>query len=77
MGFVGRFVSLAGFGANFISSAAAAAATSPPHSYAQSRNGSVPYVDIAQGGVRGFRDGHGNAVYLGVPYAASTGGENR
>lgn len=68
-------MSLAGLGANFITSASAAATS--PHSYPQSRNGSVPYVDITQGGVQGFRDGHGNAVYLGVPYAASTGGENR
>ncbi|KAM0722602.1 hypothetical protein Q7P37_002043 [Cladosporium fusiforme] len=74
MRFATRFVSVAS--ANFVLLASAAAAPSLPL-YARGQNGSVPYVDIEQGGVRGFLDGHGNAVYLGVPYAATTGGENR
>lgn len=72
MGFVERLV----LGASFVSLGAAAATTSELNEY-KLGNDSVPYVDVAQGGVRGFRDAHGNAVFLGVPYAASTGGENR
>ena len=34
-------------------------------------------VDLAQGTVRGFNDDSGNAVFLGVPFADTTGGKNR
>lgn len=40
-------------------------------------NSSVPLVSLEQGIVRGFRDNHTNSVFLGVPYAATTGGQNR
>lgn len=30
-----------------------------------------------QGPVTGFEDTHGNSVFLGIPYAATTGGANR
>jgi hypothetical protein len=30
-----------------------------------------------QGAVRGFEDANGNFVFLGIPYAATTGGSNR
>ncbi|KDN68417.1 putative carboxylesterase [Colletotrichum sublineola] len=36
-----------------------------------------PIVSIAQGTVEGFRDASCNSVFLGVPFAAKTGGENR
>ena len=36
-----------------------------------------PEVTIPQGSVRGFRDAHCNSVYLGVPFAQTTGGANR
>ena len=42
-----------------------------------SSNHSLPRVSLEQGAIQGFRDNHTNAVYLGVPYAATTGGENR
>ena len=38
---------------------------------------STPSVAISQGTVNGFRDASGNSVYLGIPFAAATGGENR
>ncbi|KAJ4256881.1 hypothetical protein NW762_008977 [Fusarium torreyae] len=37
----------------------------------------IPQAVIPQGTIKGFRDDHCNAVYLGVPFAASTGGQNR
>ncbi|CAF3544972.1 unnamed protein product [Fusarium graminearum] len=37
----------------------------------------LPPAAIPQGNIEGFRDTHCNAVYLGVPFAASTGGQNR
>lgn len=37
----------------------------------------VPTAMIEQGMVEGFRDIHCNAVYLGIPFAATTGGQNR
>ena len=36
-----------------------------------------PTALTAQGPVRGFEDAHGNSVFLGIPYAATTGGANR
>jgi hypothetical protein len=39
--------------------------------------GKYPTVISPQGQIRGFRDSSGSAVYLGVPFAATTGGENR
>jgi hypothetical protein len=40
-------------------------------------NRTAPHVTLNQGGVQGFRDSHANSVFLGVPYAATTGGQNR
>ncbi|KAJ4305790.1 hypothetical protein N0V90_001322 [Kalmusia sp. IMI 367209] len=34
-------------------------------------------VNLAQGAVRGFNDDSGNAVFLGIPFADTTGGKNR
>jgi hypothetical protein len=42
-----------------------------------SSNTSSPRVSLEQGDILGFRDNHTNSVFLGVPYAATTGGENR
>jgi len=46
------------------------------HGYA-SNTTSSPRVSLEQGDILGFRDNHTNSVFLGVPYAATTGGENR
>ncbi|KAG8408353.1 hypothetical protein J3459_017894 [Metarhizium acridum] len=40
-------------------------------------NLSSPTAFISQGAIRGFRDAYCNAVYLGIPFAATTGGKNR
>lgn len=32
---------------------------------------------LPQGTVKGFTDSHGNSVFLGIPFAATTGGDNR
>ncbi|KAH9906202.1 Alpha/Beta hydrolase protein [Xylariomycetidae sp. FL2044] len=37
----------------------------------------TPTVVLDQGTVNGFRDARGNSVFLGIPYAATTGGQNR
>lgn len=34
-------------------------------------------ASLQQGSVKGSLDSHGNAVYLGIPFAETTGGENR
>jgi carboxylesterase type B len=34
-------------------------------------------VPLDQGSVKGFSDAHGNSVFLGIPFAETTGGENR
>lgn len=36
-----------------------------------------PRVVLPQGTVAGYRDANHSAVYLGIPYAQTTGGENR
>lgn len=46
------------------------------HGYVSS-NTSSPRVSLEQGDIQGFRDDHMNSVFLGIPYAATTGGENR
>ncbi|OLN81330.1 Para-nitrobenzyl esterase 3 [Colletotrichum chlorophyti] len=38
---------------------------------------SVPSVVIPQANINGFYDADGNSVFLGIPFAATTGGENR
>lgn len=38
---------------------------------------SLPTALTRQGAVRGFEDSHGNHVYLGIPFAATTAGKNR
>lgn len=42
-----------------------------------SRSPRTPVVALPQGTVHGFRDSHGNPVYLGIPFAQTTGGQNR
>ncbi|KAK8053199.1 hypothetical protein PG996_012500 [Apiospora saccharicola] len=37
----------------------------------------TPRVLLPQGTVDGFRDSHNNSVFLGIPFAQSTGGQNR
>jgi hypothetical protein len=64
------FFAAAGLG--FASSVTA----SVPTGYASS-NLTTPHVTLEQGAVEGFRNNHTNSVYLGIPYAATTGGENR
>ncbi|KID94039.1 acetylcholinesterase precursor, partial [Metarhizium majus ARSEF 297] len=44
---------------------------------AASCNLPLPSAVISQGAIRGFRDAYCNAVYLGIPFAATTGGKNR
>ncbi|KNG52705.1 acetylcholinesterase precursor [Stemphylium lycopersici] len=34
-------------------------------------------ASLHQGTVKGFTDSHGNSVFLGIPFAESTGGQNR
>lgn len=39
--------------------------------------GGAPRVKLHQATVEGFFDLHNNTVFLGIPFAATTGGENR
>jgi hypothetical protein len=64
------------FAAAGLGLASSVSAAPGPTSYASSNN-TVPRVTLEQGAVQGFRDNHTNSVYLGIPYAATTGGENR
>lgn len=41
------------------------------------RSPQPPVVALPQGTVHGFRDAHDNPVYLGIPFAQTTGGQNR
>lgn len=53
---------------------------SPSHPHApppEPRGNSVPHVALSQGVVEGFRDSSNNSVFLGIPFAATTGGQNR
>jgi hypothetical protein len=67
MGLKGTLLTAAGFGL---------VASDVAHGYASS-NTSSPRVSLEQGDILGFRDNHTNSVFLGVPFAATTGGENR
>jgi hypothetical protein len=67
MGLRGNLLTAAGFGL---------VASDVAYGYPSS-NHSLPRVSLEQGDVQGFRDNHTNSVYLGIPFAASTGGENR
>ena len=40
-------------------------------------NTTAPTAFTAQGTVNGFTDANGNSVFLGIPYAATTAGDNR
>ncbi|KAL6704875.1 hypothetical protein ACN47E_007558 [Coniothyrium glycines] len=40
-------------------------------------DGTAPRVNLDQGTIEGFRDLHNNSVFLGVPFADTTGGQNR
>lgn len=37
----------------------------------------VPSAVIPQGTIKGFQDEYCNSVFLGIPFAATTGGDNR
>ena len=67
MGLKGTLLTVAGF---------ALVAADVPYGYSSS-NTSSPRVSLEQGDIQGFRDNHTTSVFLGVPYAATTGGENR
>ena len=67
MGLRGTLLTAAGFGL---------VASDVTYAY-PSGNHSLPRVNLEQGAVQGFRDNHTNSVYLGIPYADTTGGENR
>ncbi|KAM0342604.1 hypothetical protein ACHAPU_009461 [Fusarium lateritium] len=54
-----------------------AAAPAPPAPSSQACADPLPRALVPQGTLEGFRDDHCNAVYLGVPFAATTGGQNR
>jgi len=41
------------------------------------RTRATPSAVTKEGTVSGFTDSSGNSVYLGIPYAATTGGNNR
>jgi hypothetical protein len=64
------------FAAAGLGLASSVSAVSELTSYA-SNNHTAPHVKLEQGAVQGFSDNHTNSVYLGIPYAATTGGENR
>jgi carboxylesterase type B len=38
---------------------------------------SAPKAIIPQGTIQGFHDSSCNSVFLGIPFAATTGGQNR
>ena len=63
--------------ASSLASTIGAAAVETPSTYACDNHTTAPQVILDQGGVHGFRDSHANSVFLGVPYAATTGGQNR
>lgn len=49
----------------------------PQQSSVNEPRATSPVVDLNQGTVRGFSDASGNAVFLGIPFADTTGGKNR
>jgi hypothetical protein len=55
----------------------ASAAAVKPYACHNHNNQTAPHVTLDQGGVQGFHDSSANSVFLGVPYAATTGGQNR
>jgi hypothetical protein len=75
MGITGRLFNM-GVVASSLASATGAAALDTTSTYA-CHNRTAPHVTLDQGGIQGFRDSHANSVFLGVPYAATTGGQNR
>ncbi|KAL8420459.1 hypothetical protein RB594_003298 [Gaeumannomyces avenae] len=70
MGFQVNFVAAAGLLVVYSSMAAASASPSHPRDV-------VPNVVTAQVTITGTRDANGNSVFLGIPFAATTGGDNR
>lgn len=40
-------------------------------------DGGAPRVKLSQATVEGFLDLHNNSVFLGIPFADTTGGKNR
>ena len=47
----------------------------PPKADKASVTGGV--APLYDGSVKGFTDSDGNSVFLGIPFAATTGGQNR
>lgn len=76
MGIRGKIVTAASLGMVAFDAASSVSAATLPFGYATG-NSTIPRVVLEQGVVHGFRDNITNAVYLGIPYAATTGGENR
>lgn len=76
MGIRAKIITAAGLGLVAFDAASPVSAATLPSGYATG-NGTVPRVVLEQGAVQGFRDNSTNEVYLGIPYAATTGGENR
>jgi hypothetical protein len=75
MGIISKIVHV-GVVASGLASATGAAAVKP-YACHSNHNQIAPHVTLDQGGVQGFRDSSANSVFLGVPYAATTGGQNR
>ncbi|KAH7035936.1 Alpha/Beta hydrolase protein [Microdochium trichocladiopsis] len=65
--------------AALLSLAAAAPPGPPPPPRGSPKPACCPAntVNLPQGPVRGFADDSGNSVFLGIPFAATTGGQNR
>lgn len=72
MGFLIRIATAAG-----ILSAYSSGVTTLASPFHLPRNSSAPSAITAQGTITGALDDHGNSVFLGIPFAATTGGDNR
>ncbi|KAJ0162242.1 Para-nitrobenzyl esterase [Colletotrichum tanaceti] len=81
MGIVNMFPTAAGIvlAAACLSSVTAASAcnNNSSSSSSNSTRAAVPSAVLPQGTIRGFRDASCNSVFLGVPFAGTTGGGNR
>ncbi|OBR03230.1 carboxylesterase [Colletotrichum higginsianum IMI 349063] len=79
MGIVNMFPTAAGIAlaAACLSPMVAAASSCSSSSSANSTRAAVPSAVLPQGTIRGFRDASCNSVFLGVPFAGTTGGGNR
>ncbi|CAJ2507094.1 Uu.00g082800.m01.CDS01 [Anthostomella pinea] len=64
---------------NLLTTAVCLAVAASSHAAAKpcDRDAKVPSVALEQGTINGMLDAHDNHVYLGIPFAQTTGGENR